>query len=50
MTPVNTIAIILIFGLELFTLGINDDSNWKKIVGMIIMMVGWILNIIAILI
>jgi len=49
MTPVNTIAIILIFGLELFVIGINDDSNWKKITGMIIMLIGWILNMIAIL-
>lgn len=49
MTPVNTITIILILGLELFAIGINEDSNWKKMVGMIIMMVGWILNMIAIL-
>jgi len=49
MTPVNTIAITLIFGLELFALGVNDNSNWKKIAGMIIMMIGWIWNIVAIL-
>jgi hypothetical protein len=49
MTPVNTITITLILGLELFAIGINEDSNWKKITGMIIMMVGWILNMIAIL-
>ena len=48
MQPINTIAVILIFGLQLIVMGIDIDSKLCKKVGNIIMLIGWILNIIAI--
>ena len=47
MQPINIIAVILIFGLELIVMGVEMDSKLYKIVGGIIMLIGWILNIIA---
>lgn len=47
MQPINPIAVILIFGLELIVIGIETDSKIYKIIGGIIMLIGWILNIVA---
>lgn len=47
MQPINTIAALLILGLQLMVMGINDDSKSYKITGGVIMLIGWILNIIA---
>ena len=47
MQPINIIAVILIFGLQLVVMGIEIDSKSYKVIGGIIMIVGWILNIIA---
>ena len=47
MQPINPITVILIFGLELIVIGIETDSKIYKIIGGIIMLGGWILNIVA---
>lgn len=47
MQPINIIAVILIFGLQLIVMGVETDSKIYKITGSIIMLIGWILNIIA---
>ena len=47
MQPINIIAAILILGLQLIVIGIEANSKSNKIIGGIIMIIGWILNIIA---
>ena len=47
MQPINPIAVILIFGLQLVVMGVGVDSKSYKIMGSIIMLVGWILNTVA---
>jgi len=49
MEPINTIALTLIFGLEMFVLGIDNKRNWQKLFGMIVMCIGWIWNMVVIL-
>ena len=47
MQPINAIAVLLILGLQLMVMGINDNSKSYKITGGVIMLIGCILNIIA---
>ena len=47
MQPVNIIALMLIFGLELIIVSMENHSSTFKIIGYIITLVGWICNIIA---
>ena len=47
MQPINNIAAILILGLELEIIGLNEESNKIKIAGNVLILLGWILNIIA---
>ena len=47
MQPINIIAVILIFGLQLIVMGIEANSKSDKVIGGIIMIIGWVLNIIA---
>ena len=47
MQPINTIAAILILGLQFIVMGIDIDSKLCKEVGKIIILIGWILNIVA---
>ena len=47
MQPINIIAVILILGLQFIVIGIEANSKSNKIIGGIIMIIGWILNIIA---
>ena len=47
MQPINTIAAILILGLQFIVMGIEDNSKSYRIIGGIIMTIGWILNIVA---
>lgn len=48
LQPINIIALIIMFGLEFFILGIEEEKIGLKILGGGITAVGWILNTIAI--
>ena len=50
MQPVNNIALILILGLELMIIGLDNNNIKIKFIGNILTLIGWILNIIAIVI
>lgn len=47
MQPVNVIALILILGLELLIISMEKHNSAMKIIGCIVMLVGWICNMIA---
>lgn len=48
LQPVNTIALIIMLGLEFLILGVEEQKIGLKILGGGITAVGWILNTIAI--
>lgn len=48
MEPVNIITLILIFGFEMMFIGHVRKSDKLYIAGDIIMLIGWILNIVAV--
>ena len=48
MTPVNNIALVLILGLELMLIGHEEESKNVELIGTILMIIGWILNTVAI--
>ena len=48
--PVNSIALILIFGLQMIFVGQESDRTWVKVCGAIMLIIGWILNSVAIFI
>ena len=47
MQSANLITVLLIFGLQLIVMGMDDNSKSYKIIGGIIMTIGWVLNIVA---
>lgn len=49
MQPVNIIALVLILGLELVIMSIEQKSNSLKFIGQTLVVVGWIMNLIAII-
>lgn len=49
MEPVNIITLILILGLEIMFIGHENNYPKLHLVGNIIMLIGWILNIIVVI-
>lgn len=49
LTPLNTIALILFCGLEIRLLGTDIEKPAVKLIGNIIMLVGWVLQIISLM-
>ena len=49
MEPANIITIQFILGLELVVLGHENDNKTEHTTGMVLMIIGWILNMIAII-
>lgn len=47
LEPMNTITALLLLGVEFAIMGIDQENIKFKIIGGIICMCGWILNIIA---
>jgi hypothetical protein len=49
MKPINIIALVLIFGLEMMFIGHENNSTKLRLAGGIIMFAGWIWNMVAII-
>lgn len=49
MEPINIIALILIFGLEMMFIGHENNSTKLRLAGSIIMLSGWVLNMVVII-
>lgn len=49
MQPVNTIALVLILGLEFMFVGHEADNKILRFIGGVITTIGWIWNIVVIL-
>ena len=48
LQPMNIITTILILGLQLLVIGVDDKKTIMKLIGGGLMLAGWIMNIIAI--
>lgn len=46
--PMNIITTMLILGLQLLVIGVDDKKTIMKLIGGGLMLAGWIMNIIAI--
>ena len=49
MGPINIITLVLIFGLEMMVIGHENNSTKLYLFGSMVMLIGWIWNMVAIL-
>ena len=49
MTPVGIPGVVLFLGLQLFAFGIDNDSRGIRLAGLCTLSLGWVLNILAVL-